>query len=400
MALSRVRVFAQNKRPAGAILELSKRLLCRCGFRNDGTRPPHRRLGVGMLLFAVMIFSGCDQDAPLAPTNQTDLANEWPTASPAAVNIDGSRLAQAYAQARQIDGLKSLLVVRNAKMVAEEYFAGGKPNDLYHVRSVTKSVVSTLIGLAHAQGIMQLETKLAEILPAARFPLEGDKKNITLRHLLTMTSGFQWHENTEFSAWHNSANEIDYLLRKPLATPPGQNFNYNTAASHLLSVALTLASGKNTLAFAEEHLFAPLGITQGAWDRDKQGYYWGGHGLQLRPRDMAKFGLLFLQRGVWQGRQLVPSDWADAATKPQVSLNWSFAALGKIDYGYLWWLDHSQRNALFWAWGYGGQFVYCVPDLSLLVVTTAAWNLSAATATQQETLILNLITNQILPAVK
>lgn len=362
----------------------------------------------GLMFFVLLgcfwLASASCRKSPTAPSPaRIDLSVEWQTASAQSQGIHAGQLQRAFDNARQINGLWSLLVVRNAKIVGEEYYAGNHADSLNHVRSVTKSVISALIGIALEKGLIKsVDQPIGDFLLPVVDSLEAQKSRITIRQLLTMTSGLQWHEigGLEYSSWIRASDHLKYVLQKPLVATPGQQFNYNSGAVHVLSVILTQASGMSTQAFADQVLFAPLGITERRWQQLSGGYFNGGAGLQLRPRDMAKLGWLMLQNGFSGTQDVVPSAWVSQTLQVQQNLGFSFGGLRRTHYGFLWWLDHGYAREVWLAWGYGGQFVYCVPALNLVVVTTADWRLSDEATDVNEKAILNLIANDIVPAVK
>lgn len=173
--------------------------------------------------------------------------------------------------------------------------------------------------------------------------------------------------------------------------------NYNTGATHLLGVVISEATGMSLLDFADQHLFGPLGITQRAWDVDKQGFYYGGVGLQLRTTDAIRLGQLVLQDGAFNGVQVVPASWMLASTQEQWPLNLAVDHLVDVDYGYLWWINDANPEDVILGWGYAGQFVYTVPSRNLVIATNASWNVSARQKARQEADILSHIANNVLP---
>ena len=195
---------------------------------------------------------------------------------------------------------------------------------------------------------------------------------------------------------------IAYLLQRPLANPPGHAFTYNSAAVHLLSAVLQGATGLSTQEFARRYLFDPLGITTAKWELFQDGRANGGAGLDLRPRDLAKLGALWLQGGDAGGGRgtIVASDWVANATTPKFSYWTGRAPLAEQSYGYLWWLDRRGGRVSFFAWGYGGQFIWVDRALDLVVVVTTEWRGAGAQAGQLESNGLGLIVNHILPAVR
>ncbi|HEV2089013.1 MAG TPA: serine hydrolase, partial [Cryptosporangiaceae bacterium] len=191
-------------------------------------------------------------------------------------------------------------------------------------------------------------------------------RRITVRDLLRMASGFAVDESLE-RAWHDSPHWVRFTLQRRLAHPPGQVFRYDTQAVHLLSAILATATKTDTEEFANRRLFGPLGIDRPAWPADPQGNPNGGFGLMLNLRDMAKLGQLYLDQGRWNGRQLIPADYVQASTRPQGQAGLPLKEDEGISYGYLWWVTRSKGHPAYFAQGYGGQFVYVVPALGLVV---------------------------------
>jgi len=321
-----------------------------------------------------------------------------PRKAPAAAGVDGVALEAALDDLGRAPGIYSVVVVRHGALVAERFWRGG-PETLHHLASVTKSVTSTLVGLAIGRGyIPDVNVPMVEYLPRELLPADPAKDAITLRHLLTMTSGLDFDEDTEWEDWLRAPDQAAYILDRPLEAPPGTLFHYSTPASHLLSIVLTEATGVPTEDFARSVLFDPLGISDFRWEKDHQGFQYGGHGLWLRTEDMAKLGVLFLDWGVWDGERVLSTGWVGSASSLQVDLGAPFGPLHDIGYGWLWWLDDSLRWPVYLAWGWGGQFVFCVPALDMVVATNANWNVGASEANRQEEAILEVIAGEILPA--
>lgn len=348
-----------------------------------------------IILSAVVIVAGL----LLAPA--TTLAFEpLPRATPESELIDPQILSDALRDAGSVDGLWAVVVVRNGKLVAEQHLHD-QPENLHRVFSVTKSVMSTLIGIAVDRGfINSIDEPIVNYLPARLATDHPEKQSITIRHLLTMTAGFAWHETNNWLLWITSSDQAAWIMNRPLVSAPGGQYYYNTAASHLLSVVLSEATGIGTLEFADAYLFRPLGITTRFWEWDNQLVPFGGHGLWLRAEDMAKLGILFLQNGQWDGEQIVPAEWVSNAISTHVERNVSYGPLTAIDYGLLWWLDRNVRGGAFLAWGYGGQFVFCVPDLDLVVVTSSRGDVYGDAVGIQTRGVLHHLVDRILPAVR
>jgi CubicO group peptidase (beta-lactamase class C family) len=263
-----------------------------------------------------MLASSCGSSSPTTvaatPPPPVDLSQPWVVASPESQRIDPKGLGTAFARAESTVGLRSLLVARNGRLVGERYFAPASVDSLEDGRSVTKSVTSLLVGLAVEAGVVQgTDERLDALVSPPVADVQEPKAGITVENLLTMASGFAWDESTTagYNAWILAPDQIDFLLARPLLDPPGQRFNYNSAAVHLLSVGLAEATGAPTRTFAEQHLFAPLGIRAYQWERDARGYDNGASGLSLRARDVARIGQLVLQGGISIDRQVVPAEW-------------------------------------------------------------------------------------------
>ncbi len=331
-------------------------------------------------LAAALLLGACSETAvgPGAggPVD-IDLALSWSTATVSEVGGSPAKVVRGLDRAGTNHRLRSLLVVKNGLLVVEEYFGVGGRDDLHDVRSVTKSVVSALTGIALARGdIRSLDDPIAGYLGPLVPGLDPEKGAITIRHLLTMTSGLEWDESGGFgsySDWIRSRDHLGFLLDKPFAAAPGSRFNYNSAAVHLLGVVLEQATVMQLPTLARFALFDPMGISLNRWEPLGSGYYNGGAGLDLRPRDLARFGQLFLQGGSSAGRQIVPAGWVGLSSAEEFGWRISLGSLDGISYGYLWWVVPGAAEPLYFAWGYGGQYVVVVPDLNLVVVATSDW---------------------------
>ena len=316
-------------------------------------------------------------------------------------SFDVPLLNIAYNNARDADGLKSLLVVRNESLVAEAYFENTQVNDLLHERSVTKTMIAMLIGQAIEDGyIMGIEQTIGSFFQADFPELSQSKRNITIAHLLTMTSGFQWDEGqvSGYTNWANSSDPQGFLLNRDLSAVAGEQFNYNSAAVHLLSVILTKATEITTLEYAMEKLFTPLGISQVDWEILNDGYYNGGAGLALRSVDLAKIGSLLLNDGVYQQQMILPSAWVKSAKNHQVNLTSGSSPFAVDGYGYLWWLGQGNTQRMQMAWGWGGQFIATIPDKNMIIIINSAWQVSGTTSREQYAAAFNVMNDVITAA--
>jgi CubicO group peptidase (beta-lactamase class C family) len=329
-----------------------------------------------------------------------DLSAPWVQAAPADVGMDAAGLGAAVTRADAVPRFRSLLVARHGRLVLEQYFHGASGATSFDVRSVTKSVVSALVGIALRDGVLPGEdASVAPFLEPA-YVLDDADRTVTLHHLLTMTSGFLWDDGPDYNPWIFSSDHVQFLLDRPHAHPAGAEFTYDSAAVHVLGVAVQRASGKPLPQYANEHLFAALGATGVAWEQLDRGTVNGGAGIRLPGRDLLKFGQLFLQHG-WSGeRSVVPESWVDEVTAPHFPWRDNHGAQQKVTYGMLWWVSDADPAA-FLGWGYGGQLVYVVPSLELVAVTTTEW--TGLTETTPEALAqecFGVIVTDVLPAAR
>jgi CubicO group peptidase (beta-lactamase class C family) len=282
---------------------------------------------------------------------------------------------EAYLATLARPALDALLIVRHGYLVYER-FAGNYTAESYmQLHSVTKSVISTLVGLALRDGLLRdLDQRWEELLPAYfDAATEPRKRQITLRHLLKMTSGL----NPDYLAYPGRRGDTSedwarFAVETPAILDPDQLFLYCSLGSHLLSKILTTVAGMSTLEYARHALFAPLGIASDeergfAWETDPRGYFVGGAGLWLRAHDAAKLGLLYASGGQWEGRQLLPADYLREATREQSPGGHPEATA----YGYHWWVGELGGQRYHYAAGFGGQYIQVFPELDLLIVILA-----------------------------
>lgn len=260
--------------------------------------------------------------------------------------------------------------------------------------------MATLIGIAIDKGYIQSEDQtIGNYLKHYDSSIDSVKANIKIRDLLSMASGISGNElvdGSEYDAWFNSPNQVDYTLNTSIASQPGQVFNYVSGVAHLTSAILAQATGMSTYQFAKQYLFQPLGIAAHPWETDKQGIYNDAAGLNLTPRDMIKIGELYLNKGVYNGTRIVSEAWIDKAASFKITTR-NAQPFGP-GYGYFWWLGNIHGHDYFFANGYGGQFIVVVPDIRLVVAATNVWNgVPTATADQQWYSTLDIIMNELIP---
>lgn len=283
-------------------------------------------------------------------------------------NIDKRDLASAIATARDMPRLHSLLVSRDSDLIVEEYFNGRDRSQSANVKSVSKSFMSALIGIAIDQDVLGgADQEIGEFFKD-HLTTGTPKSAITIGNLLSMQAGLETTSFYNYGAWVLSDDWLGYALRQPVQATPGTRMIYSTGNTHLLSGILTRASGRSSLAFAQEFLLRPLGIRLTSWQQDPDGVYFGGNNMEFRPSDLLAFGQLYLDGGKANGIQIVSADWIEQSTRRIVE---SSREQGRY-YGYGWWSRDMAGHAATYAWGFGGQFVMLVPDLELVIVATSS----------------------------
>src|SRR5436190_1913856 len=336
----------------------------RCAWRQLLNR--RRSTAVALLALALGIDSNT---ASLAGADAHQ--SGWVTASPEEMGIDSAPLVEMFDHVREHNvPVHSVQIVRHGRLVLDSYFYPFADGMRHDVASVTKSITSTLIGLAIEKGFLEdVNQPILKIFPDRSVAaLDERKRKITLAHLLTMQAGwdcgFEPKEARLFEM-RRSADWLQYMLDLPMVNEPGTRFAYCSGNPHVLSIILTRLTGTNALAFARRELFEPLGIHDVWWPADPQGNSHGWGDLQMHPRDMAKIGQLFLQRGRWGDRQILSETWIRAATKAHVD-----RTVNRDHYGYAWWVKGDDHPGMFEAAGRGGQRINVWPAKDLVLVFT------------------------------
>ena len=361
-----------------------------------------------MALAEIVLLNGCagrseqTVGGSSAKSSGSDSSGLWPTESwsvstPEAQGIDPDEFSKADSYIKDdYPNVYSLLVVRHGYLVYEKYYQGAKEKDAYQVYSVTKSIMSALTGIAMQHGLIKgIDQTVGELLPEYFTKIDdARKKDITIKNVLTMTGGLDSIDNA-YGNYFSSSDWLEQTLKKPLIDEPGTKFVYNTGLTQFLSGIITKTSGMDTKEYAEKYLFSEIGINAENWLHDSKGYYGGGTGLYLTPRDMAKFGYLYLNNGKWNGKQIIPENWVSESTKKHLY------AYNNMDYGYLFWSKtvHDASGdadySAYWADGAGGQKIIVIPQLDMVAVVTA--NPSSAYSDKTDT--QNIVFNYVIPAV-
>lgn len=264
----------------------------------------------------------------------------------------------------------SCVVIRDGVIISEFFNTGYNNKSVFSLQSVSKSITGALVGIAIDQGLIGSENDYAaDYLPELKNAKYKNMKLITIKQLLNNTSGLIGTDSKIWNEWRTSENWIDYILSRPMTANPGAYFEYSTGNSHILGAILEKVTGKTLEEYAKEQIFDKIGITSAYLDTDPQGIGDGGNGFHMTAYDMARFGLLFLNDGVWEGQQVVPKRWVKEST----SLKSRRPSTGSR-YGYQWWLKNYGKAGYlgYNAQGFGGQYIFVVPQLDLIVVFTSS----------------------------
>lgn len=345
--------------------------------------------------------------------------DHWRTVSPQDVGIDHTLLTQMQTYIQQsLPGLHSLLIVRHGYLAFEAYYQNFHQNSYHSLNSATKGIVSALVGVALTQNILKsLDQRMLDFFPEyAQQEKDPRKQAITLHHLLSLQTGFSKDFPHEY--WRNP---VQLALQRPMESMPGEQYYYDSQGVDIAAGILTLVTGMNAAAFADKTLFGPLGIWRNArfiWEKEpqgmhtwhphafwdeKEGYLWkidpqgnstGGFGAHLTAREMAKLGYLYLNRGWWDGTQVIATDYITESTRKYSE---GGPPVG-VPCGYLWYVMQDDKHTAFFASGAGGQLIYVVPALDLVVVTAATLGSQMKDPLQWK-YIRDLVPRFILPAI-
>ena len=360
-------------------------------------------------LFIIIPFLvACSEDSSTTSANETDYTYEqpadlndgWQTGSVADAGLNETTLTQMidYINNTHSQCIYNILIFKNNQLVFEKYFDGFlysdnppgsngayisyRPDIAHFLASVTKSVSLTLFGIAIDKGFVEPDVTLPVIhyFPQYSDYLDEAHASVQILHLLTMTSGLDWNENTypygdsrnDVYILFNTGDPIRFVLMKSMHGTPGTIFHYNSGATNVLAEIVHQGYGEDFLQFAEEYLFGPLEITNYRWDFSHGDYVFASGGLYLTPRDLAKIGYLFLNNGTWNNQQIVSQEWVQRSTQSHIIPT---MALGS-GYGYLWWIKNFYVNGQtyhsFKAMGWGGQEIFIFRKLNMVVVFTGA----------------------------
>lgn len=305
-----------------------------------------------------------------APAPEPEPDNSWTLDAPENHGMDPAVLTRLH-EALAGSSVYAMVTAKDGVLIDEYYGEGYDETSVFPLHSCSKSFTGALVGIAIDEGLFGgVDDPLSDYLPQAAEPEDARKRQITLRHLLTHTSGLEWYEwgggQSNWAEFQSAPDWVAYILGRRLTAEPGAAFNYSTGNTHLLSAALQQAAGKSLLEYGREKLFEPLGMDSVVWRADPQGVTDGGNGISMTARDAARFGQLYLEGGVWNGRRLIPADWLAQSTAAQNN----GAGDGTGGYGYQWWVRSFGEGGYdtYYAFGAWGQYVFVVPELDLVTV--------------------------------
>ena len=379
-------------------------------------------------VFLLATATVAQNPTPSVPRRPATLTDGWKTGTADSVGLDPARLAALTVSARSgaDTGVHAILIERGGLLVYEEYFDApdqrwgtslGRitmtPTTLHDLRSVTKSVVSALVGIAVAEGrIKSLDQPVVEWFPEFPELNTAERRRMTLSHALGMTAGLQWDEDIPYTdprndeiRMTNDSQPLRFALSRPFAHPPGEEWTYNGGLTHVMAAVLERATKQSIEEYARIKLFDPLGIDTVQWIGDLAGMPAAASGLRLRPRDLAKFGSLFLHGGQWNGKQIIPATWVESSTRRQFRFRPRAGAdsTGQFGYGHFWWYNCyptpagliEARTAV----GNGQQRIFVMPGLDM-VVTIFAGRYNDRTASALSTRVLHQVLSAVRTGVK
>jgi len=327
-----------------------------------------------LLLSALLVASGTLHAVGTQKSPEYCPTQGWQTSTPEKQGVDSEKLADMLERIKKQNvNIRSVVVIRNGHLVCDARFHPFTQDSWHIIHSCTKSITSALIGIAVDKGLIEgVKTPVLEFFPEKTAAnLDENKKGMTLEHLLTMSSGLKGRDSYLYN-WEGlrkmraSSDWVQYMLGLPMAHAPGTKFEYINGVSFLLSAILQQTTGENAFAFAKKNLFGPLGIREVDWPSNRQGITIGWGQMRMKPLDMAKIGYLYLNKGVWEGKQVVSSAWVEASTREQIKPK--TLAEG---YGYQLWVDEA---GYYMALGYSGQYIVVLPKQNMVVVFTSALN--------------------------
>jgi CubicO group peptidase (beta-lactamase class C family) len=372
-------------------------------------------------LFLVTLLVSCNKENKLNTENSSPEAeylkckipsedNFWKVATPASQQMDENVIYGLGEMVKNLNNVKSFLVIRNGKIIHEQYLNGAGEDSLLNICSVTKRITSSLIGIAIDKKIITSKnTPISRYFPEISY-MGADPKwnNITIYHLLNMISGMDWIEVNDLPAFEytfNNPNPLPLTFSRSIVNQPGTIFSYNSPGVHLLSYVIERASKKSVTSFVNNNLFGPLKIKNFKWQADGNNVKNGGANLYLASRDLAKIGLLYLQNGMWMNQRVISKKWIDESLRTPVNLDTlqgSYLSTGPylvskpgMSMGNTWWTMNFMGETIHYGDGYGGQILLLIPKYNVIIVMNRLDNVSV----NDNINAFNEFFNQVLPMV-
>jgi CubicO group peptidase (beta-lactamase class C family) len=337
-----------------------------------------RSLNTFILVAISLLYSCSKEEEEVYSWQPLQLGDGLMVSSAGEQGVDSLTIDETFRRALKLDNLYSLLILKNGYLIAEGYFNDMAANDARPTASVTKSITSALTGIAIRDSlILDTEKLLKDYFPEIEWEsIDIRKSEITVEQILQMRTGYPWEEYDGYLETLHSTNDwIPFLEEFPLMHDPGTQFGYSNFTAHMMAIIIARCADQPLLSFAREQLFDEMGINIQSWPMDKHGYNYGSGDIAISPRSMAKFGQLYLDEGMWNDIQFIPTEWVERSLTVYSPNTYSGEILTHIrglKYGYLWWTGTSGKHQLWFAWGYGGQMITIVDELDLVVVTTAS----------------------------
>ena len=329
-----------------------------------------------------------------SPGPAVRISYQWPVSSPSAQGMDPLTIATGLRQIQDSPFILSVLIVRNDSLVLEYYAPGLVPENDFPSREISASILSALLGQAIDRGIIRSVQE--KVLPYFQdfdtTQQDPRKQQWTIEHMITMRSGMDWNDAQDYLKYFTSGNNwLRTALGLPLRYSPGATFNYTTPNANIVAGLLARAEGISMFRFAQTNLFDPLQISIRSWDSDPQEYHLGGTGMHFTPRDLARFGQLYLHNGFLDGKQIVPREWIRQSLIPRNGSNMTKGDLTSLNFGYYWWTNYNSRDSIIIASGFGGQGIYLIPARNMIIVTIGDTGVTPQDASANELAIIGIL---------
>jgi CubicO group peptidase (beta-lactamase class C family) len=400
-------MYATRKDNDTLRLNLLKHIVLCPLFRSQGRQ--HSFLLITSVILILSILVGCSpRTEDLGAVEYTPLpGDDWKVSTPAEQGLDPLPVAELYLNAAELETLYGLLVIKNGYLIAEGYFNDGAVEQLSGRQSATKSFTSALVGIALDQGCLSsVDQKMMDFFPEFAGQITDPRKEqITIRDLLQMRAGYPWEEREppyfDILFLSNNWHWLPHIVDFPLTSDPGTEFHYSNLTSHLLGVIVARACDTDLKSYGREHLFTAINAEVADWTCDADNYNWGSFEIYVTARDMAKFGLLYLNDGEYEGKQVLSAEWVTESLQSySENINftgWFSSRLGRyfrdIGYGYQWWSARVGDHHFDFAWGHGGNLIVLLHELDMIVVAIAdpLHELPAETGWKYEGAIIDLV---------